>query len=115
MKKFLCIILLCLASLYINAQDYLYKLGFSGIVDNREYFNNIQYPQSILGVRAHGSLGMLLDSAHYFNAGITYMYEYGGKPGAIDPWPTIYYHGKNNWIDVYAGTFPRQHLLNYPQ
>ena len=114
MRHLLTIIFTFCLFIHLHAQDYMYKLGFSSITDNREYFNDIQVPQTIFGVQSHGSLGMLLDSTHYFNLGITYMYEYGAKIDNIPPMPTIYYHGKNKWLDIYAGAFPRENLLNYP-
>ncbi len=88
--------------------------GFDGFLDNREYQNTVQYPQTIFGARTWLELGSNIDQVHRFRAGVNYMYEFGSEINAIKPLPVLYYQLDLKPVNFYIGAFPRRGLLDYP-
>ncbi len=98
----------------ICGQELEWMLGVDGFLDNREYYNTVQIPQTIFGSALRFEFGGNYDQIHNIRAGIHYIYEFGGEPDAIKPLPTIYYRLDYKPFVFYLGAFPRKNLLDYP-
>ena len=115
LKRNICpIILLTLALSPGLAQKPHFYLGFDQILDNREYFTEYGYPQTIFGARINPGLSFGFDSVHQIHVGINYMYEYGGELLGVTPQIDLYYSYRSDHIDFFAGSFPRNELMDYP-
>jgi hypothetical protein len=95
-------------------QYFEWTAGFDGFLDNREYQNTVQYPQTIFGARTWLELGASIDQVHHLHAGLNYMYEFGSEIDAIKPLPVLYYQLDLKPVNFYFGAFPRRNLLDYP-
>jgi len=98
----------------VTGQELEWALGLDGFLDNREYYNSVQYPQTIFGSRAWLELGGSIDQVHRLRAGLNYMYEFGSSFNAIKPSPVLYYQLDYHQFEFYIGAFPRRNLLDYP-
>jgi hypothetical protein len=98
----------------LSGQELEWAFGLDGFLDNREYYNSVQYPQTIFGSRAWFELGGSVDQVHRLRAGLNYMYEFGSHYDAIEPSPVLYYQLHYQPFEFYMGAFPRRNLLDYP-
>jgi len=96
------------------SQQFEWKAMFDGFLDNREYFNPYQMPQTIFGSRIAGEIGGSFNGIHRLRAGLDYMYEYGGEIDAVPPIIIMYYQYDRKPFTYYMGVFPRRDLLDYP-
>lgn len=115
MKKsvyFILFFLLC--SLLGNAQKFEYKVQFEGIGDNREFTEEYNYPQTILGERTSFEVGTTIDSLHRFRIGVTHFFESGTDIDYNKPQITVYYTYNDEQTSFYFGAFPRKELVNFP-
>mgnify|MGYP001060452274 CR=1 FL=1 len=99
----------------LNAQYFQWEAGQITIVDNREYFNEFQVPQSILGSRAYALAGFQLDSSITFNAGFSHFQEYGSME--LSPYTDLILYAKyqSELFDLWGGLFPREGKIDqYP-
>ena len=101
------------SALWATSQNFEYKVLFEGIGDNREYFNDYGYPQTILGSRAAFEGGVSSDN-HKLRMGFSYLYEFGSQPDAQKVKPIIYYQFTNPEIDFLFGAFSRRDKINFP-
>jgi len=108
------IFLLSLVGLPALAQSPLFYLGFDQILDNREYYTEYGYPQTIFGARINGGVSFNFDSVHQIRAGVNYMYEYGGEIFGVTPQIDLYYSYRSDHIDLFVGSFPRLERIDYP-
>ncbi len=108
------IIFLSLAASPALAQRPLFYLGFDQILDNREYYTEYGYPQTIFGARINAGVSFTFDSVHQIHTGINYMYEYGGELLGVTPQIDLYYSFRTEHIDLFVGSFPRRERLDYP-
>ena len=107
-------LLLSLAVGHALAQKPQFYLGFDQILDNREYFTEYGYPQTIFGARINAGISFRVDTVHQIHAGLNYMYEYGGELLGVSPQIDLYYSYQSEHIDFFAGSFPRLERLDYP-
>lgn len=114
MKKFIFILMLTVMILPVFGQELEWALGLDGFLDNREYYNSVQYPQTIFGSRAWFESGVAVDQVHRIRVGLNYMYEFGSTFNAIKPSPVLYYQLQYHPFEFYIGAFPRRDLLDYP-
>lgn len=105
---------LCITN-YLLSQRPGYKISFDQIFDNREYFSEFGFPQTIFGARLNTSLCFDLDSLQGFDAGFNYMYEFGGSLNALPPQLNLYYHYTSKYLDMAFGSFPRRNRVVYPK
>lgn len=114
MKPFLiaCLLLLSTASLY--AQKPEYSVRFQGIGDNREFTDQYNYPQTILGERTSIELGTTIDTLHRFRFGISHLFEFGADADDVKPKLTAYYRYRDQKNTFYFGAFPRFELIDFP-
>ena len=112
MRKLLMIIFL-FAALIARAQNFEYKVLFEGIGDNREFFNDYGFPQTILGARAAAEGGFSVEN-HKFRLGFSYLYEYGSEFDAQKPKPILYYQFNNSKVDFLFGAFSRRGKIDFP-
>ena len=112
MKKLLTILLVVI-TFWGKSQDFEYKVLFEGIGDNREYFNNLAYPQTILGARAAFETGVKFDN-HRIRGGLSHLLEFGSDIDAQKPKLTIYYQFKDNQTEFLFGAFPRRDKIDFP-
>ncbi|MFO7934061.1 MAG: hypothetical protein R6U78_08265 [Bacteroidales bacterium] len=106
--------LFILSCFSLRAQPPEYYLNFDHILDNREYFSRYAEHQTIFGARINPGVAFSLDTFHSVHAGINYMYEYGGKLLGVVPQIDLYYSYQRAGLKMYAGSFPRRELLDYP-
>ena len=114
-KIFFILILICPLASITRAQNILYKLGYFGFMDNREFFNPYVNDQTIFGSRINAEIGLSFNENKKVMAGIDYLYEFGSKGELIAPDITLYYNSKSKYLDFYLGAFPRLDLLNMPK
>jgi len=112
MRKFL-VIGFILISFSVKSQKLEYQVMFEGIGDNREYFNDLAYPQTILGVRGLFELGTSFDK-HVVRIGLSQLQEFGTDIDAQKPKLTLYYQFNNNHNEFLFGAFPRRNKINFP-
>jgi hypothetical protein len=114
-KTILLTLLLMLLCLKGTTQDFVYKIGYFGFFDNREYFNEFVHDQTIFGTRIYGELGYAFDDHNRIMVGTNYMYEFGSKGEWIAPDFTAYYYGQHNKLGFYLGAFPRVDKIAMPK
>lgn len=112
MKK-LFFVLITFVALAGRSQDFEYQVLFEGIGDNREYFNEIAYPQTILGVRGAFETGVKFDN-HRLRGGLSFLQEFGSDIDSQKPKLTLYYELKNEHNEFVFGAFPRRDKINFP-
>ncbi len=112
MKKFL-FILFVFVSVSVNAQNFEYRVLFEGIGDNREFFNDLGFPQTILGTRGGFETGVKSDN-HRLRAGLTYFFEFGSEFGDRKPELTMYYQFAGQNTEFLFGAFPRRDKIDFP-
>lgn len=96
-----------------HAQRFTYQVLFEGIGDNREYFNKLAYPQTILGSRGAFEAGVTSDN-HRLHAGLSHLFEFGSDLDHQKPKLTLYYQFRDLNKEFLFGAFPRRGLLNFP-
>jgi hypothetical protein len=107
------LILAVFFSLCSFSQDFVYKAGYFGFFDNREYFNEYVNDQTIFGSRVSGEVGYAFDANNRIMAGIDYLYEFGSKEW-VAPDFTAYYYGHSRKTTLFLGAFPRTSSMNMP-
>lgn len=112
MKK-LFFVLITFIALAVKSQDFEYSVLFEGIGDNREYFNDIAYPQTILGARGAFEVGIKFDN-HRLRGGLSQLLEFGSDLDAQKPKLTLYYQFSNEQANFLFGSFPRRDKINFP-
>lgn len=113
-RSFFQITLLFVCLLPGLAQKPSFYLGFEQIFDNREYFTDYGYPQTIFGVRINPGAYISFNSKHHIYAGINYMYEFGGSLLGVTPQIDLYYSYQSDQLDLFLGSFPRKERMDYP-
>jgi hypothetical protein len=96
------------------AQKPRFYLGFDQILDNREYFTEYGYHQTMFGARLNTGAFFSFDTIHQIRAGINYMYEYGGEFLGVKPQIDLYYSYCTERIDLFVGSFSRRERMDYP-
>ena len=114
LKKIILSVLIAFTFGTIEAQQLDYFVEFSHFLDNREYKNDYEPSQTMLGARLNGMLGAKIDSTQGFMGGINYLYEYGDKINGNTPTVNLFYYYRSADLTGYLGSFPRRNLLNYP-
>ncbi|MEN8117042.1 MAG: hypothetical protein ABFS16_08695 [Bacteroidota bacterium] len=113
MKKTILFLLVIAASFLVKSQDFEYQVLFEGIGDNREYFNPIAYPQTILGTRGAFELGVTFDN-HKLRGGLSQLFEFGSDIDFQKPKLTLYYQFTNQQKEFVFGAFPRRNKIDFP-
>lgn len=118
MKKalYLFILILTIAGRSAFGQDVDIHFNGSIFFDNREYKEFPERSRTYSGTRLALDVGLNLDSANHFVAGINALHEFGGNPFFRRVNPVAYFkHNGKNWL-FYGGMFPRENLLtDYPR
>lgn len=112
MKKALFILFVFATSTGI-AQNFEYQVLFEGIADNREYFNPIALPQTIMGSRGAFEIGVEIDN-HRIRGGFSHLYEFGSHLDFHEPKLTLYYQFEDDKKEFLFGAFPRKGKINFP-
>lgn len=90
-----------------------YEVSFHQIFDNREYYSNYGFPQTIFGARLNASLIFEIDTVHSFAAGFSYLYEHGSTIPGVSPQLNLYYRYATPRLNMAFGSFPRHGRLNF--
>jgi hypothetical protein len=112
MKKLLTILFVLITFLG-NSQNFEYQVLFEGIGDNREYFNEMAYPQTILGARGAFEVGVKFDN-HRLRGGLSQLMEFGSDIDTQKPKLTLYYQFKNEQTEFLFGAFQRRDKIDFP-
>jgi len=112
MKKQLAILFVLITFLG-KSQDFEYQGLFEGIGDNREFFNDYGFPQTILGVRGAFEVGIKFDD-HRLRGGLSELFEFGSDIDAQKPKLILYYQFKNEQNEFLFGAFPRRDKIDFP-
>ena len=96
-----------------KSQDFEYQVLFEGIGDNREYFNELAYPQTILGARGAFEFGVKFDN-HRLRSGLSQLLEFGSDIDARKTKLTMYYQFKDDHKEFLFGAFPRKNRIDFP-
>jgi len=115
MRRILIICVGLLAASIANSQQLEWLAGFDGFLDNREYYNQYQTPQTIFGSRVRAEIGGNLNQIHHMRAGLNWMYEFGGTGELKKPSIVMYYKLDLEPYTFSMGVFPRRDLLDFPQ
>jgi len=113
-KYLLFSILVLVFSISAHSQKFLYKIGYYGFFDNREYFNEYVNDQTIFGSRVYGEAGYAFNESSRIMAGLDYLYEFGSKGEWIAPEITAYYSGRFKNLGLLIGAFPRVNRIIMP-
>jgi len=109
----LCLMFMAIVSAtYAQFVNWEYKLNT--IADNREFYSDYAFNQTIIGIRNGLYAGVDFDSVHSVNVGFNYMIEYGNELDAIKPDFSFYYKYNAKNVDIYMGIFPHEGLFTYP-
>lgn len=111
--KRLYFLIFIVASFSAFSQEFKYQVLFEGIGDNREYFNPIAYPQTILGSRGAFEVGINIDN-HKIRGGLSQLLEFGSDIDAQKPKLTLYYHYSEKNTEFLFGAFPRRGRIDFP-
>ena len=112
MRKSLVVVLVLLGFIG-KSQNFEYNVLFEGIGDNREYFNPLAMPQTILGSRGAFELGVEKDG-HRIRGGLNYFYEFGSEIDYNPILPTLYYQFYSEEREFIFGAFPRRGKIDFP-
>jgi hypothetical protein len=108
MRKYSLLVLVLFSVLFrAGAQQYIYNFDFTGIFDNREYFNNYINDQTIFGTRLRGEAGYAFNPFSRIMAGADFLYEFGSKDELGSPDITAYYEGTYRNFRLEFGAFNR--------
>ena len=91
-----------------------YDITFNQVFDNREYFSDYAFPQTIFGAGLDASLSFDLDSIHGFYTGCSYFYEHGSSILAISPQLILYYQYTGQYLKMAFGSFSRNGRVSMP-
>ncbi len=114
MKKSLLIIVLAISVLSVRGQRMEHDISFHQIFDNREYFSEYAFPQTIFGARLDASLVFRIDTMHSFAAGLNYLYEHGSSVFSVPPQVNLYYAYRSDHVEMALGSFPRRNRIDMP-
>jgi hypothetical protein len=98
-------------------QEKNWKVGLFNFFDNSEFANSaLKIPQTMAGIRIDPEAGLLWDSVHRVNIGVSLLHEFG-SPEAIDKfYLTAYYEFCKGPSRFIMGAFPRTMAIdNYPR
>lgn len=112
MKRLLPLLLL-FCTVALHAQNFEYEVLFHGIGDNREYFNPIAYPQTILGARGAFEIGVESND-HRVRGGLSELFEFGTEIDQQKPKLTLYYQFQGEAKEFLFGSFPRRGKIDFP-
>jgi hypothetical protein len=110
--SYFAILILCLSTFSVKAQNLEWDLNFHTFADNREYGKSERYSQTIFGARFAPEIGIQLDTMHRFRAGFNVLHEFGSSKFIGQSTPVLYYQFAIKNIDFYMGLFPRHNLLS---
>lgn len=113
-KKTLLLLEMIIAGQILLAQVPEYKITFNQIFDNREYFSEYAFPQTIFGARLDAALLFHVDSTSHFAAGMSYFYENGSSVLENSPNVILYYEYSGDKLALNFGSFPRREKLEMP-
>lgn len=91
-----------------------YDISFYQIFDNREYYSEYGFPQTIFGARLDASMVFRIDTLHRFAAGLNYLYEHGSSLLATSPQVNLYYAYQSDHVELAFGSFPRRDRIDMP-
>jgi hypothetical protein len=114
LKKCLLITVFVISNVLISAQTVSYRVLFNQIFDNREYFSDYAFPQTIFGARLDAGLIFWLDSTNRFETGFNYLFEHGSDVFELQPQLTLYYAYQGERLDMAFGSFPRKDRITMP-
>jgi hypothetical protein len=98
----------------VQSQQFVWRAGFNGFFDNREYFNPYSHDQTMFGARTFGQIGLKFDEHNEFNVGINFLYEFGSSLNSKYLQPILYYHYQTEPVKLYIGSFERRKLIDLP-
>ncbi len=96
------------------SQEWLWAAAYNGFFDNREYFNEYVMPQTMFGAHFSAYTGFSLNETHEFCAGIDALYEFGDSVRGNAFRPVVFYHFKNDLVNLILGSHPRKGLIDLP-
>jgi hypothetical protein len=100
--------------LNLLAQQFDWKTGYLGFMDNREVDNTAFYGQTMFGSRLNGEIGVSPDSTNRFAAGLDFLYEYGWQGPYKRPSLVLYYEGSFKNLNYSFGSFNRYKKIDMP-
>ena len=108
------LLLLLLNNSYAKGQELLWKAGFNGFFDNREYFNAYVEPQTMFGSHMFAYAGFSLNESQAIYGGLDFLYEFGAKVNRESVKPILFFNFSKEYIDLRMGAFPRKYLIELP-
>lgn len=90
------------------------EISFQQIFDNREYYSEFGFPQTIFGARIDASVLFGIDSLNHFAAGLNYMYEHGSSLFARPLQVDLYYRFEGQKLAMLFGSFQRKGRIDLP-
>lgn len=102
--------MLILLQTFLHSQEYTFR--FDQVFDNREYFSDFGYPQTIFGAGLNTRVLFEVDSINEVAVGFYYFYENGSTPLGVPPKINLYYRYKAEKLELYFGSFGRRDKLS---
>ncbi|HPT11097.1 MAG TPA: hypothetical protein PLP69_00610 [Bacteroidales bacterium] len=109
-------IFLILFILPLNAlsQQFDWKIGYLGFLDNREVDNVAIYGQTMFGSRLSGEIGVSPEGKGRFAAGTDFLYEFGWQGAYKRPSLLLYYENSYRNFNFSFGSFSRYNKTDMP-
>lgn len=109
-------ILFSLTSLPLTtfAQQFDWKGGFMGFLDNHEVDNTAIYGQTMFGSRLSGEIGLSPEGKGRFAAGADFLYEFGWQGAFKRPSLILYYENSYKNLNFSFGSFSRYNKTEMP-
>jgi hypothetical protein len=100
--------------LNVSAQQFDWKTGFLGFIDNHEVDNTAIYGQTMFGSRLSGELGVSPGGNGRFAAGADFLYEFGWQGAFKRPSLILYYENSYRNFNFSFGSFNRYRKTDMP-
>jgi len=111
MKRFPIIFLLLIITFFskhVYSQEFTWKAAYSFNADNREFYNNYGFAQTILNSRGAIELGYALDSSQAIFTGVNVKTIHGETPIVNKLDFTLYYDLQTPLMQMKFGSFPKE-------
>lgn len=117
MKRFVrpgIILIYFLLPLNALSQQFDWKTGFLGFLDNHEVDNTAIYGQTMFGSRLSGEIGVSPQGKGRFAAGADFLYEFGWQGALKRPALLLYYENSFRNFNFSFGSFSRYNKTDMP-
>jgi len=95
--------------------DLAWRIGYTGIVENREYFGLPLRSQTFFVGRLNAGTQVVFDSTHTIAAEVSVLHEFGGAFDRDLYWLAAHYRFARRPFLFIMGVFPREGSISFPR